>query len=94
MAEQALIIILAVLSTARLTRLFTGDRITEAFRLRAETWGLKGYLFTCDWCLSMWLAFPIAVSAYLWGDTGGWLVVAGALSASYVTGWLAALEPG
>ncbi|MGH3475426.1 MAG: hypothetical protein ACRDQD_01160 [Nocardioidaceae bacterium] len=92
-ALNALIIVFGVLTTARLTRLFTADRIMQWIRDKAEAAPRAGYLVTCDWCLSMWLAFPVAVSAWYWGSEPTWLVCAGALSASYVTGYLAALEP-
>lgn len=55
-----------VLATARLIRLLTEDTITKAFR----RWWLKkhpattlpGYLITCAWCTSVYLAVAPAIS--------------------------------
>lgn len=46
-------------------------------------------LITCPWCASMWLAGPVVASAIWWGDGRGWLLAAGTLAASAVTGFLA-----
>lgn len=55
-----------VLATARMVRLLTEDKITEAWRKR---WLAKhpkdtmlGYLATCAWCTSIWLAALPAVA--------------------------------
>jgi hypothetical protein len=54
-------IVILGLATYRITRLFTRDTILEKFR---EWWWKKfppekspiGYLLTCEWCLSFWVA--------------------------------------
>lgn len=96
-AETVLTLVLALGALARLTRLFTADQITEPVRDAADRLGAVGYLISCDWCLSVWLSFPVVGSAYWWGPWQGieawWIIPAGALTGSYLTGWLAALEP-
>lgn len=52
--------VLISLAVFRVTRLFTTDVIFERFR--EWVWKRKppktaiGYLFTCNWCLSIWFA--------------------------------------
>jgi hypothetical protein len=49
--------LIGALATYRLTRLMTADRITEPLRSWIETRSATaGYLVTCDWCLSIWIA--------------------------------------
>ena len=61
--------LVAGLATYRLTRLVTADRITEPFRLwvkrRSTT---AGYLVTCDWCLSIWVAPWVSLALVGGGD--------------------------
>lgn len=94
------ILVLGLLSTARLTRVVTTDRI--GLPLRSAVVGRLGaehaisYLVHCRWCSSMWIAVPIAllVSLLL---LDGWPVLALtlplALAYSHLTGLLVALEP-
>jgi hypothetical protein len=62
--DIATLIILA-LATFRLSRLFTTDVIFEP--LREWVWKRKdpsttvGYLFTCNWCMSIWFASLIVI---------------------------------
>ena len=82
------------LATARITRLVTTDRITQAPRtwlqLKLDPDGLWAYLVTCDWCASVYAGAGVA-AALAWGPT--WTVwVLAALAFSYVAGWLAAKE--
>lgn len=57
--------IILSLATFRITRLFTTDYIFEWLRngiwkkFPPHTW--LGYLFTCDWCFSIWVASGIAI---------------------------------
>jgi hypothetical protein len=57
--------IILALATFRITRLFTTDYIFEWLRngiwkkFPPHTW--LGYLFTCDWCFSIWVASGIAI---------------------------------
>jgi len=86
-------IILVALSTYRLTRLITADRITQKLREAVIARGeMVGYLATCDWCLSIWLApIPTGLAVMFPGNR---LILIGllALSASALTGLLASLE--
>lgn len=88
-----LTMILVALSTYRLTRLVTADRITQKLREAIIARGeMIGYLTTCDWCLSIWLA-PIPTSLVVMFP-GNRLILIGlmALSASALTGLLAGVE--
>lgn len=58
------------LATYRLTRLVTTDTIFEA--LRERFWGKYppqssklGYLITCDWCTSVWVASIVVPSVMI-----------------------------
>jgi hypothetical protein len=88
-----LLLVLAALATYRLTRLVTADKITEPVRgwvVDRSAWA--GYLVTCDWCLSIWVAPPVALCAVLWGDNRLVLVVLLWLAVSAVTGILSLVE--
>lgn len=94
------ILVLGLLTTARLTRVLTDDRIGAP--IRSAVVGRLGaehalsYLVHCRWCTSMWIAVPAAllVSLLL---VDGWTVPALALplalAYSHLTGLLVALEP-
>lgn len=95
---SALTLLLTLLSVARITRLVTEDRITEAPRDwlldRLNPHGLATYLVTCPWCISIYAGFIVAPAAHYWGDSAGFQIPAIALTASYVTGFLASLTKG
>lgn len=82
------------LATYRITRLFTRDTIFESARNRfwdrfpPESSKL-GYLLTCEWCLSVWLASVIFISAMI--NTVTVLVVA-PFALSAIAGLLTAYE--
>lgn len=84
----------AALATARLTRLVTTDRITEAPRnavlRRLDADSLLAYLIVCDWCASVYVGAAVAAVA-TWGPSWSVWVLA-ALAYSYVAGYLAARE--
>lgn len=84
------------LAVARVTRLVNQDKITEAPRnailRRLPDDSLLAYLLLCPWCVSVYVAPPAAVLAWLWGDSPWVWVPAAALAMSYVTGWLASHE--
>lgn len=84
---------IVVLASYRLTRLVTADRITQPVRDFVEVrsqW--LGYLVTCDWCLSVWLA-PWPLLAYLqWGDVVAVQWVLGLLAVSALVGLLSLVE--
>lgn len=88
---------LAALATARLTRLLTRDVIFDAPRNRliiALPARLEpvAYLFTCDWCMSVYVGAAVAGGWYAWGDERWFTAVTAALAFSHITGWLAARE--
>ena len=84
---------LVALATYRLTRLVTADRITDRLRDWCQGRGdFLAYLSTCDWCLSVWIAPWPAVAVVVWPDSRIVLAVLLALSASALTGLLAAIE--
>lgn len=94
------ILILGLLSTARLTRALTTDRIglpIRSFvvnRLGADS--MLGYLLHCRWCSSMWISVPIALLVALLlcdGSDVAALTIPLALAYSHLTGLLVALEP-
>ena len=82
------------LATYRITRLFTRDTILNAPRNRfwdrypPESSKL-GYLLTCEWCLSVWVASLLFVSAMI--STVTVLVVA-PFALSAIAGLLTAYE--
>lgn len=88
-----LTVVLVALSTYRLTRLVTADRITQKLREAVLARGeMIGYLVTCDWCLSIWLA-PIPTGlAVAFPENRLVHVALLALSASALTGLLAGIE--
>jgi hypothetical protein len=82
------------LATYRLTRLITRDVIMDGFR----NWFWKkwspeksklGYLLTCEWCLSIWVASLFYISAMITSVT---IAVAGVFALSAVAGLLTAYE--
>jgi hypothetical protein len=84
---------LAFLACYRLTRLITGDEITKALREKAfdrSRW--FGYLISCDWCLSIWIAPFVAFPVILWPDNRLLLAVLLGLALSAVTGLLSVIE--
>lgn len=82
------------LATYRLTRLITRDVITA--RLRDWVWSKRppesskiGYLFTCEWCMSIWTASVLVVSSIITDITD---IAAWVLALSAVAGLLTAYE--
>lgn len=88
--------VVTVLAVARLTRLVTSDYLLAGPRARLirrlGTESKLSYLLTCPWCMSMWVAAPVVLTAYWHGTSPWYLIPAGALAASHVTGLLARLE--
>lgn len=83
-------LLLAVLATARLTRLVTDDRITEAPRVWVARRGeMIGYLVYCPWCVSIYTGAAVAASWWAWGGQSWHTALMLALSASHATGYLA-----
>lgn len=95
-------LLLAMLATARLTRLVTTDRIFLAPR----AWALRGlirrygedhllsYLLVCDWCVSVYTGGAVAYAWVVAGETLWFQAPVAALALSYAAGWLASREGG
>lgn len=98
--------VLAVGATLRLTRLVVADSLPPlpalrrwlATRLdvvgaydRGEPEPPLWTLVTCAWCVSFWLALLVLGTAFPWGATLGWRLVAGALTLSLLAGTYEAL---
>lgn len=62
---QPIPLLILALATFRISRLFTVDVIFE--NLREWIWKKKpphtkiGYLFTCNWCMSIWVASLLVI---------------------------------
>jgi hypothetical protein len=101
-----LLALLSVGALCRLTRLVTGDQITEPLRDRVEArwqrqvrrgkWWAEhfdyGYLITCPWCASIWLAPLAAVPVWFPTNRLVWAAALG-LTASLIAGQTQAREP-
>ena len=80
------------LATFRLSRLFTTDIIFEW--LRNRVWKrfppstTFGYLFTCDWCMSIWFGSLLAIWYTI--DSSIALLVSFPLALSAIAGIIAA----
>lgn len=89
-------LLIAALVTARITRLITLDRITEAPRTwilsKLDLNGLLSYLITCTWCASFYVGLTVAAAGAWAGEWDwAWIVPLG-LAFSYVAGYLASKE--
>jgi hypothetical protein len=85
--------LLATVATYRLTRLLTADKITESLRIaviRRSQW--FGYLFTCDWCMSIWIGMAISVATFFHAENNFFFVLLAGLTFSAATGFLAMIE--
>lgn len=93
MLHSPALIILAVLATARLTRLVNEDAILDGPRAwMTEHAGPKTvYLIHCPWCVSIYLGAGVAAATYNWPTY--WPVQVGllGLAASWLTGLLAVI---
>lgn len=96
------VVLLTVLAVARVTRFVTQDVLFEEPRRwvlqklinpgRARAVRDKiAYLIVCDWCTSIYVGAAAAGAYAAWHGTMPFMVVTLALSASYVTGFLAAI---
>lgn len=89
---------LYALAVARITRFVTTDLLFERLRDRLQWWLANNkhpqllYLTGCSWCVSVWVAPVVLVTAYYVGRNPAVLIVAASLAASYVTGWLASRD--
>ena len=91
-----LLILLALVATARLTRLVTADYVTRPVRRFIDRrWGeesWQSYLSTCDWCASIHTGGIVATAITLWPENRVVIAALVALAGSYVTGLAAQLE--
>lgn len=83
-----------VLAVARLTRLVTTDKIGQPIRQwmldRRGSDSAVTYLVFCSWCMSLWIGFATAPAAIALTGISWWSLPILALSASQVTGLIAA----
>jgi len=92
---QTIDFIIFALATYRLTRLIITEHILEAPRERIlnrfnPSTSKFGYLFTCEWCMSIWVGLVFASWYTINADTARFFAVAFALSA--IAGLLTAYE--
>lgn len=93
-------LLLAMLATARLTRMVTTDRIflaPRAWLLRkiVRRYGedhLLAYLPVCDWCASVYVAAGVYGAWASIGETPWFQVPVTVLALSYAAGFLASKE--
>jgi hypothetical protein len=83
--------IVGALTVSRITRLLIDDQLTIGFRRWVlEKWGAdswQGYLSTCPWCVSIWIAIPVMPATVLWPNQ--WVIAALSIpAASMVAGLL------
>jgi hypothetical protein len=88
-----LLVLLAVLTTARITRLINADAILDRPRawVQAHAGDTLTYFVQCPWCVSIWVGGGVAAATYAWHGHWAVQVLLIALTASYVTGLLAML---
>lgn len=87
-----LVLVVATLAVARLTRLFVEDKIMVGIRRWVvKKWGeesMPSYFIHCPWCMSIWFSAAIMPVAVLWPNK--WVLMGcSVLAASYITGLLA-----
>lgn len=80
--------LLALGAVARVTRFVNADILAQPIRnLAMRRHGPGGHaaiLIHCPWCLSIWIAAPLAPLAYWYGDRAWFVIPAAWLSLSYV----------
>jgi len=98
-----LIIVLAALAVARVTRLVTEDKLLEPLRFwLGKKWPAESqrlYLFHCPWCFGMWVSIAAAPIVWFVADLSNkvgvtaWLgVPLLALAISHVVGLLKGVD--
>ncbi|MFF1957970.1 hypothetical protein ACFVWX_13390 [Streptomyces sp. NPDC058220] len=95
---DTLTLVLAALATARITRLITADRITEAPRnwiiRRLPRESLAAYLLVCAWCSSVYVGSGMGAAWWAFGGERWFAAGCAALAFSYAAGWLSGREGG
>jgi hypothetical protein len=92
-----LLVVLTVLTAARLTRLVVADSFPPlaVARMRVvERWGQESwqaYLVHCPWCMGVWLAAAVVAAVTAWYGLPAPVLVWAA--AAWGSGFLAAIEP-
>jgi hypothetical protein len=91
-----LLVALAALATARLTRLVTDDVIFDAPRAFIQRHGSDGVAFmvTCPWCASIYVSGAVAGVTYAWHQFWPVQIALLALASSMLTGVLAQIVKG
>jgi fatty acid desaturase len=87
-----LVLLIAALAVARITRLITTDYLTGGIRAKLiARWGTDSpwsYLITCQWCASIWVSLAAAPVVWWWGDTPWVMLPALVLAFSQCAGLL------
>lgn len=87
MTEPSLLaFVIYALATFRITRFLLADELFSPLRDRIwAKWPPEstkiGYLLTCPWCLSVWIALPLSVMMFFCGIIGMAIAAIFALSA-------------
>ncbi|MFT4086145.1 MAG: hypothetical protein QM658_03170 [Gordonia sp. (in: high G+C Gram-positive bacteria)] len=86
----AALFFLALGAAARLTRLITDDRLLGRLRAWAlRRWGSEHpitYWLYCPWCVSPYIGGAVFTTAWFYGDTAAFVIVACTLTASWLIG--------
>lgn len=92
---ELVFLILFCLGVARITHLLANDLILD----RPRIWVIRKVgnewfadLITCQWCLSIWIAFAASAISIPLTDYPWWHYLGFALAASHISGLTAALE--
>lgn len=94
-------VLLAMFAVWRLSRLVATDFLTQPLRDRVIGWDEKkqierhpklGYLVSCSWCISIWIAPPMMAVALYWPTNRIVLLGFTSLAASGLAGMMATVE--
>lgn len=89
-------VFVVLLAVWRLARLITTDTIGEPLRAfiarRFGETSSAAYLFTCPWCISVWLGAVVVVPNVVWPDNRAVFAATLILAASAIAGLLATIE--
>lgn len=89
--------LVAVFSTARITRLITQDVYPPVAKLRA--WWLRrcgesawGMLATCPYCMSFWVGILVAGTGWLTGFHAAWWAINSLFALAYAAAYVVAYD--